>query len=64
TKSCVFIDEARFNINMKSSKEAISERPLTRALSYLMVGYITLNGVINVSIREPLKTPKVRRNAG
>ncbi|KAG0929919.1 hypothetical protein G6F57_012241 [Rhizopus arrhizus] len=63
----IFVDEAGFNINMKSPNArsvrgtpAIVETPTTRAIAHTIVGAITAQDVISVEIREPLKSKKVK----
>jgi hypothetical protein len=71
TKNCVFIDESGFDINLKPSrawapkgKDAIVERPKTRAISHSIIGCISAVGVINVNIRVPSSPPKIRKIQG
>ncbi|GAA5816026.1 hypothetical protein MFLAVUS_009548 [Mucor flavus] len=65
-ENCVFVDEAGFNINMRSSfarlmrgTSAIVETPTTRAITHTVLGAITTNDVIALEIREPLKPKKI-----
>lgn len=66
-QNCVFVDEAGFNINMRSpharpvrGTPAIVETPTTRAISHTILGAISAIGVICVEIREPLKPERVK----
>ncbi|KAG1135142.1 hypothetical protein G6F37_011866 [Rhizopus arrhizus] len=63
--NCVFVDEAGFNINMRSPNTrsirgtpAVVEALTTRAVTHTIVGAITAQDVISVEIREPLKPKK------
>lgn len=66
-KSYVFIKDSDFNSDIRSStvgaprgKETIADRLLARAPSHSIIEYIAPIGVVNVSIREPPKAPKLR----
>lgn len=66
-KNCVFVDEAGFNINMRSPNArsvkgtpAIIETPTTRAITHTILGAITAHDVISIQIREPLKPKRVK----
>jgi hypothetical protein len=65
--NCVFVDEAGFNINMRSlntrsirDTPAVVETPTTRAITHTILGVITAQDVISLEIREPLKPKKVK----
>jgi hypothetical protein len=62
TKHCVFIDESGFNIKMRSSR-AWSVRG-KRVVSHSIIGCSTPIGLVNASIREPPKVPKIRKIQG
>jgi hypothetical protein len=62
--SCVFVDEAGFDINMRSSyarsargTPAVVITPTTKAISHTVLGAISSVGVVSVEVRVPL-TPK------
>ncbi|KAI9247885.1 hypothetical protein EDC94DRAFT_652847 [Helicostylum pulchrum] len=66
-ENCVFVDEAGFNINMRSPNArslkgtpAVIETPSTRAISLTILGAITAHDVISIESREPLKPKKVK----
>ncbi|KAG2199818.1 hypothetical protein INT47_009431 [Mucor saturninus] len=66
----VFVDEAGFNINMRSpfarsmiGAPAIVETPTTRDITHTVLYAITAKYVIALEIREPLK-PKKTKTAG
>jgi hypothetical protein len=57
--NCVFVDEAGFNINMRSPNArsirgtpAVVEAPTTRAVTHTTLGAITAQDVISVEIRS------------
>ena len=59
-KSCVFIDEAGFNINMRSNwarsaigTPAFVELEKTRAPSHTIIGAIHSSSVIHVAMKKP-----------
>jgi hypothetical protein len=65
--NCVFVDEAAFNINMRSpfgrsisGTPAIEETPSTRAVSHTILGAISAVGVVSVDLREPIKPKKIK----
>jgi hypothetical protein len=60
TKNCVFIDEARFHINMrnnwarpKKGSPAIVKRPTTRAITHTIIGAIHSSSVVHVEMKKP-----------
>lgn len=70
TKSCIFIDESSFDINMKPptarparGTPAIVTSPSARAISHTILGTISVCGVVNMEIRIPL-TPKTIKVVG
>lgn len=70
TKSCIFIDESAFDINMKPptarsarGTPAIVTSPSARAISHTILGAISVCGVVNMEIRVPL-TPKIIKVVG
>lgn len=70
-ENCVFMDEAGFNINMRSpfvrsmrGAPAIVETPTTRAITHTVLGAITAKDVIALEIREPLKPKKIKIAGG
>lgn len=55
-KCAVVVDEAGFNINMRSSiKGTPAETPSTRPILHTISGAITTHNVISIEIREPRK---------
>lgn len=67
-QNCVFVDEAGFNINMRSPNArsirgtpAIVETPTTRAITHTILGAITANDIIAIEIREPPQNLKKRK---
>lgn len=67
----MFIEEAGFNINMKASRAwdpkgriTVVETPVTRAVLHTILGCISTQGVINVSMRISKAFPKVRKIQG
>ncbi|CEG71373.1 hypothetical protein RMATCC62417_07117 [Rhizopus microsporus] len=70
-QNCVFVDEAGFNINMRSSNArsirgtpAIVETSTTRAITHTILGAITANDIIAIEIREPPKPKKAKIDGG
>ncbi|KAI9265464.1 hypothetical protein EDC94DRAFT_647413 [Helicostylum pulchrum] len=70
TKSCIFIDESAFDINMKPptarsarGTPAIVTSPSARTISHTILGAISVCGVVNMEIRVPL-TPKIIKVVG
>lgn len=70
-ESCVFVDKAGFNINMRSPNArplkdipAVVKTPSTRAISHTILGAITAHDVTSIEIREPLKPKTVKVNGG
>ncbi|KAG2191495.1 hypothetical protein INT47_011536 [Mucor saturninus] len=62
-KNCVFIDEAGFNINItrnrgwsKKGKPAKAIVPTSRSTSITILGAISTDGVIAISLRKPTST--------
>ncbi|KAG2192272.1 hypothetical protein INT47_003861 [Mucor saturninus] len=62
-KNCVFIDEAGFNINItrnrgwsKKGKPAKAIVPTSRSTSITILGAISIDGVIDMSLRKPTST--------
>jgi arginine repressor len=62
-KNCVFIDEAGFNINItrnrgwsKKGKPAKTIVPSARSTSLTILGAISVDGVIDISLRKPTST--------
>ncbi|CAO3664956.1 unnamed protein product [Rhizopus stolonifer] len=70
-ENCVFMDEAGFNINMRSpfarsmkGTPAIAETSTTRTITHTVLGAITAKNIIALEIREPLKPKKIRIAGG
>ncbi|KAG1167311.1 hypothetical protein G6F55_009242 [Rhizopus delemar] len=70
-QNCVFVDEAGFNINMRSpcarsirGTSATVETPTTRAITHTILVTITANDIIAIKIREPLKPKKAKIDGG
>lgn len=71
TKNCVFIDESDFDINMRRSRawsrkdtEAIIPTSSTRAVSYTVIGAISVIGVVNITMKVPLPLKKIKIQGG
>jgi hypothetical protein len=65
--NCVFIDESAFDINMRlpTARSArgtpvIITTPTTRAISHTILGAICPMGVVNMEIRVPLKSKRMK----
>ncbi|KAG0939761.1 hypothetical protein G6F57_005649 [Rhizopus arrhizus] len=65
--NCVFIDESAFDINMRppTARSArgtpvIITTPTTRAISHTILGAICPMGVVNMEIRVPLKSKRIK----
>lgn len=57
-QNCVFVDEAGFDINMRSSyggflsdAQAIAEMSFTRAVSHTVLGTISTERVVYIEVR-------------
>lgn len=60
TKNCVFIDEARFHLNLRNhwaradtGTPAIVKTTKTKAPSHMIIGAIHASSVIHVQIKKP-----------
>jgi transposase len=60
TKNCVFIDESGFHTNMRRNfawslvgSRPVVKTPVTRAVTHTVLGAITADTVIHVSLRKP-----------
>ncbi|KAG2199315.1 hypothetical protein INT47_012949 [Mucor saturninus] len=67
-KNCVFIDEAGFNINItcnrgwsKKGKPAKAIVPTSRSTSITILGAISTDGVIDISLRKPTSTMGIKK---
>lgn len=63
--NCIFVDESRFDINMRPTTArstkgtpAIVTTPSARAVSHTILGVISAMGVVNIKIRVPNSKPK------
>lgn len=63
----VFVDEAGFNINMRSlnarfirNTQSIIKTPTTRVIIHTILGAMTTYNVISIEIREPFKPKKIK----
>lgn len=70
-QNCVFIDEARFDINVRSdyarserNTPAVVTTLTTQAVSHTILGAIYAKGVVNIDIRVPQKPKKVKVAGG
>ncbi|KAI8880738.1 hypothetical protein K501DRAFT_190679 [Backusella circina FSU 941] len=69
TKNCVFIDEPGFHTNMRRSfawspvgSRHVVKTPVTRAVTHTILGAITADTVIHISLRKPAPlTPKPKK---
>lgn len=66
-RNCVFMDEAGFDINMRSPQaRSLSDTPTmietqsTRAISHTILRAMTAYNVVDIRIREPLKSKKIK----
>ncbi|EIE92359.1 hypothetical protein RO3G_17230 [Rhizopus delemar RA 99-880] len=71
SRNCIFIDEADFDINMKSNRAwaprgqmAVTTTSTTKAPSHTITSALSSVGVVNLSIRVPKQSPKVRKVQG
>lgn len=69
--NCIFVDESAFDINMRpptgrslKGTSAVVTTPMTRAITYTILGVTSAFAVINVVIRVPFKPKKVKVDGG